>query len=173
MSETLENIRQDPFFVWWAWNQIWVCCGTEKVRNRLSFVVACWLPTVCGVPSCSIWVGCGTEKATRNRLSLVGFWQCVGYPLAQLVRFPYAVQVMPDCFIRNLELFGKLTTGLAAFRASLSRTCGWPMRGFISKEQISWLELLEPISGGNSLTTLSPIPIFGNNVIAEKPTLKS
>lgn len=47
-------------------------------------------------------------------LLLVGFKQCVEYPLAQLLCLPYAVQVKsPDCFILNLEALGKLTTALA------------------------------------------------------------
>lgn len=46
-------------------------------------------------------------------LLLVGFKQCVEYPLGQFVCLPYAVQVKSDGFILNLEALGKLTTALA------------------------------------------------------------
>lgn len=42
-----------------------------------------------------------------HSLLLVGFQQCVEYPLAQLVCLPYAMQVKSDGFIRNRETFGK------------------------------------------------------------------
>lgn len=45
-------------------------------------------------------------------LLLLGFQQCIGYLLAQLVHLLYNVQVKFDYFIRNLETLGKLTTGL-------------------------------------------------------------
>jgi len=57
-------------------------------------------------------VYCGVEKANQMGChSLVlCFQQCVEYLLAQLVRFPSAIQVV--CFIGDLKTFGKLTTYL-------------------------------------------------------------
>lgn len=58
------------------------------------------------------YVAVSRKQQESGCLSLfVGFRQCVGYPLAKLVRLPYAVQVKSDCFIRNQKVFGKLTTG--------------------------------------------------------------
>lgn len=42
-----------------------MCCSTEKaIRNMLTLVVACWLPTVCELPICSTWTSslCGAVK---------------------------------------------------------------------------------------------------------------
>lgn len=56
------------------------------------------------------------KKVTRNRLTLaVACYLSVvwRYPLDYFERLSYAVHVKSDCFIRNLESFGKLATLLS------------------------------------------------------------
>lgn len=48
-------------------------------------------------------------RSNIHRFLLVGAQLYVGYPLGQLIRLPYAVQVMSD--IKILEAFGKTATG--------------------------------------------------------------
>lgn len=54
MSSILGSVTQDPLCIPGEHNQIWVCCDAKKAtRNRLSLVVACWLPIACGILTCS------------------------------------------------------------------------------------------------------------------------
>lgn len=75
----------------------------------------------------------------RNKLSLR---QCMVYPLEQLVHLSYVVQVMSDCFIRSLEVFGNLTTDLAVgllyghFQGLIIQDLQLTTAGFVTKRQI-------------------------------------
>lgn len=71
-------------------------------------------------PRCQLTIKYGYVAFLRKQhetgchsLLFVAFQRCVRYPLAQLVRLTFAVQVKPDSFIRNLEAFGRLATGFA------------------------------------------------------------
>lgn len=100
--------------------------------------------------SCTLWLRCGDENLT---LLLVGFPQCLEYSLAQLVRLAYALQLKSDCFIRILEVIGKIAAGLVLVLPYdrlqvLINQYMWPtVAGVITKRQISRNELLKPMLG--------------------------
>ena len=93
---------------------------------------------------------------------LVGFQQCVEYPLAQLVCLLYTVQVKSDCFIRNMESFYKLSTRLAAvllcgrLQGLVIQGMWAPTAGFITQGQISRPEFLKPMPGGAFIHSIIP-----------------
>ena len=97
-----------------------------------------------------------------HSLVLVGLRQCVGYPLSQFVRLPYALQVKSDCFIRNLEAFGKLCTRLIAvllfcrLQDLVIQGIWTPAAGFITQGQIIRPEFRELMSGGAFIYSIIP-----------------
>lgn len=84
----------------------------------------------------------------------------MGYPLAKLVRLLCALQVESHCFIRDLEAFSRLDTGLTVplfYGRVLVLVIPdlWLAAGaFIKKGQISWPELLGAMPGGASTPSI-------------------
>lgn len=64
-------------------------------------------------------------------LLFVGFWQCIEYTLAYLVRLLYVLQLKFVCFKRHREWFGNLITCLAV--VLLIKNLGMAAAKFMSK----------------------------------------
>lgn len=91
----------------------------RKQQETGSIVIASWLLTICGVPTCS---------------TCTAFLCSIG----------------EVCFIRNLEALSKLTTGLAVVflyghLQGLIQDLWLATVEFITKDRVSWPELLEPM----------------------------
>lgn len=71
----------------------------------------------------------GEYSTTRNRLLLIGYRQCVGYPLAELLRLRYAAQDEVSNHPASSPQVWVLSSSVATFRAGSSRTCGRPLQG--------------------------------------------
>lgn len=90
-------------------------------------------------------------------LLLVGFQQYVSYQFAQLEHLPCVVQLNSDCFIRNLEAFGKLTTHLTVVffgyvQGLIIQDLWLPLRGVSQRDRFPKTNLLETMLMVHSLT---------------------
>lgn len=105
---------------------------TFTTRNRLSLIVACWLPTVCGVPTCSTCMPslCDAGEVWR-------FHQ------------------KPGNVRQEAHHVWILSSSMIAFGASSSRTCGRPLWGSAQSDRSHDLNFSMP---GSVLFTHSIIP---------------
>lgn len=104
------------------------------------------------------------RKIGCHPLLHVGFRQCVGYPLAQIVPLPYAVQVISTGEFSS-EIWMRLPSSahvwllfssLAAFRASSFRFCNQPLQGSAQRERCPDRNYTSQCLTVRSLTALSP-----------------
>lgn len=144
--------KRPIFHHWWPLDQIWVrWCRENNDKHAVTF---CFLLT-----SDSVW------RTQLLNLCAFHMWR----------------RRKSNFFIRNLEVFSKLTTGLAVVflygpLQDLIILDLWPANaGFIIKEQISLPEPLEPMLVVCSLTELPPKSwrIWLFDAATDKHTLKS